>query len=551
MGRETDPDPILALDKRIEETTAELIQLKRSRNSLLAVMRPPPETLGHIFRLSATPAAAEGHFAGLRKDSYNFLLVCHHWSEVARHTPELWSFWGNSLEVWKRQYPHSGTFPLDLVLDGEEHRAGLFDGALPDVLREQAARDAIRKVHLRGHDIQLLTTIVSTLTPEDSATRESSIESIVLDGLNPPNFDPHLRIVDVSDFFSRHRFPKLQNLSLTGHLNISAWAWACLKSHTAALTDLSLSLNSPFSILTRSQILSLLASNPNIRSLKLVLQGTDHDNRGGSKFRVPLYHLEELCLVGEVHHVFPILHEVELPERVDRMKMSFRGSSADEIREAIGPHIREYLRRDPRFEGRLGVCISIILNAISLRVGVIGVGDHGPDRPPQRDPPYATFSVTPRGARLEERERLCIYVLSQLPQESIVYLETNLSAATTKEMVVAMSNLEALYLINPVVFYGFLLPYPDRLNPHAKLLPSLRRLCLQDAKLDFRNPDWSHLVHYVTRQTSGNHAFSLNIYGGDNIPHRLVEQMKGLVEEFTLGPSPGMDRLSHGREELL
>ena len=68
----------LALDTRIEEITAELIQLKRSRNSFLAATRLSPEILRYIFRLSATPEAAEGYFAGLQEDSYNFLLVCHH-----------------------------------------------------------------------------------------------------------------------------------------------------------------------------------------------------------------------------------------------------------------------------------------------------------------------------------------------------------------------------------------------------------------------------------------------------------------------------------------
>ena len=91
----------LALDKRIEEATAELILLKRSRNSFLTATRVSPEILGYIFRLSVMPEAAEGYFAGLKEDSYNFLLVCHRWSEVSRRTPELWGFWGNSLEVWK------------------------------------------------------------------------------------------------------------------------------------------------------------------------------------------------------------------------------------------------------------------------------------------------------------------------------------------------------------------------------------------------------------------------------------------------------------------
>jgi len=64
----------LALDKRIEEVTAELIQPKRSRNSFLAATSVSPEILRYIFRLSVTPAADEGGFAGLEEDAYNFLF---------------------------------------------------------------------------------------------------------------------------------------------------------------------------------------------------------------------------------------------------------------------------------------------------------------------------------------------------------------------------------------------------------------------------------------------------------------------------------------------
>ena len=279
MGREIDLDSILALDKRIEEITAELIQLKRSRNSLSNVARVPPEILGHIFRFNITTEDGDPQFAGIQKGSYNFLPVCHHWFEVAHRLPELWSFWGNTLEDWKRQHPHSGTSPLDLVLDGTECRVGPFDGTLQDALRDYAARDAIRKVHLRSDETQLLTTIISSLTPENNI-RDSSIESIALSG------------VEASNLFFLHRFKKLQNLSLSGRFALSSWAWDSLGSGITTLVNLSLSFNSLSSTPTISQIMSLLASNPNIRTLELEsMRVQDCDGRG-SESRVPLRHLK-------------------------------------------------------------------------------------------------------------------------------------------------------------------------------------------------------------------------------------------------------------------
>jgi len=102
MGPEINIDSILALEKQIEEGLGDVIQLKRSRNSLLNIStRVPPELLGQVFRWNAIPA---GDCGEVRRGSYNFLLVCHHWFEVASGTPELWAYWGNTLDLWSQRY---------------------------------------------------------------------------------------------------------------------------------------------------------------------------------------------------------------------------------------------------------------------------------------------------------------------------------------------------------------------------------------------------------------------------------------------------------------
>ena len=427
----------------------------------------------------------------------------------------------------------------DEIPEVPERQVGSFDGALQEALGNYAARDAIRKVHLRSDDIELLTAIISTLTPEDYDTRNSSIESIVFDG-GSTVFLQHPNCVDTSDFFSQHRFPKLRNLSLSGPFTISSWAWACLKSHTVALVNLSLSLDSPIST---SQILSFLASNPNIQSLKLVLPKIDNDRGSDSKSRVPLRHLEKLSLGGEPRRIFPILHRLDLPERVDRTRMGFYDRTPDEVREVV-PLVRDYLLRDPRFRDRLGIFVSAHCNGFSLRASVIDVGYHGPDRLPQHGPPYARLSMRTRiFSSQRETEKLCIDILAALPQESIVYFVANLSMTVTKK-IAAMPNLEVLYLVKAEVFDEFLLPNPDGPNAHTKLLPSLRRLYLQDAR--FR--DWSPLVRYVTHHTSDDHPFSLNIYTYGRAVEIFpeLEQIEDLVEEFVCGQSPDVEHRFKG-----
>ena len=512
----------------IQATTpdAEIIRLKRTQNSLLNITRIPPEILGHIFRFNVAEVG-NPYFSEIPKGSYNFLLVCHHWFQVALRTPELWTSWGNNLKDWKRWYIRSGISALDLILDGQNRQDDGFDEALRDALRDRAARDVIRKVHLRNNDMKLLTAIVSSLIPEGENVRPSSIESIVLSD------------VDVSDLFARHRFPKLCNIRLSGRFRISSWDH--LKSTTTALTSLSLGPADTFptslpAIPTTSQILSLLASNPNLQSLTLSALPINDDDGGGPRPQVPLHHLEYILLSGTFHHVFPILHQLEFPERMDYGEIALHDCTPQGILEAIGPYIRDYLRRDPRFRDRLGMFVSSTSNCISLHASVVGVGRHHPNRLPHHGPPYARFrAMIFHPIPYHEATRLCTDVLALLPRGSLVSLETDLSV--TEEIVVAMPNLEALYLITPVVPGGFLLPDPNGPNAHKKLLPSLRWLCMEDAEAAF--DDWEPLVTYLAHQTSGNQAVLLDLFGdGVHVCPEVIERIEGLVEELVYVPDP-------------
>jgi len=530
MGREVNIDSIPALDRRIKEITAELIRLKRSRNSLLKIAQLPPEILGRIFHLNAVPKFSGGHFPKLPRGSYNFLLVCHHWFQVARNTPELWSFWGNNLEDWKRRYPLSGaSSPVDLVLDGTRYQVGSLDEALRDVLRDRAARDVVRKVHIMSYytDSSTATAIISLLTPEDEGIRHSSIESISLIG------------VDVSNFFARHHFPKLRDLYLFNSLKVSSWDH--LKPHTMALVNLTINFGGiipPSVIPTTSQVLSLLASNPNIRSLMLEWPTVSDDGRNDSTCPVPLCHLERLTLMGNLHYVFPILHQLELPERLDNTVLHFDNCKLAEVYEIIGPYIRDYLQRDPRFKDRLGVFSSSNTNWFSLHACTISVEHHDPGVMPPRNPPHVRLEVDlPGGLSLKEQEGLFIDTLALAPQESVVRLQANLMVAEIEHVLVKMPNIEYLHLANITVRSRFLLPCSGVTIPYQKLLPSLRRLYLEDVRAE--DEDWDPLITYLIHQTSGNQAVSLGVSGkGVHMCSDVLDKIYELVEELVYCPDP-------------
>ena len=117
---------------------------------------------------------------------------------------------------------------IDLVLNERSNTGGSnisFDGPLRDALRDRAACDSMRSLHLRTEERALPTHILSKLTPDDEDVRGSSIELITSTWMLTS--------------FLRYRFPKLRYLDLSTSVTISSWEafGLCI----TALTALSLS----------------------------------------------------------------------------------------------------------------------------------------------------------------------------------------------------------------------------------------------------------------------------------------------------------------------
>lgn len=527
MGRETDIGPISALDKQIAEKEAEIVQLKRLRNSLLTVGRIPPEILGYVFAISADlelPWTWDSRFAGIQKDPHNFLLVCHHWYEVANHTPEIWSSWGNNLGDWKRRYLRFENFPLDLVLQGNNPHE-LFDEAMRNALKNRAARDLIRKIHLNADPI-LTASIVSSLTPENEGARCSSVTSIKLTG------------VDVPNFFARHRFPKLRVLSL---LECPGIPLDHLKSPftITTLVDLALSIQyhtpSPTSIPTTSQILSLFASNPNLQDVILDFPLTEDDIGNGPRTQVPLRHLKDFFMTMDFHPAITILRQLEFSDGIDRVNLIFRGSTLETARQVIGPYIRDHLRGDARFGSKLVISSQSDAGHVFVSAGVLGVWRWHLDQLPTEDTPKVSFMMPlPEDTSGEDSDGLCTDILALLPRERIAYLQSGFQATVSEETLVASPNIEALRVHGFAMDDRFLLPNPDGPNANGNFLPSLQWLYLEDVEPEEGN--WDPLVRYLTHQISGGQSISLVMSGEVHVPLGVRNEIEGLVERFLYHP---------------
>ena len=477
MGPEINIDSILALEKQIEEGQGDATQLKRARNSLLNISAlAPPELLGQIFRWNVLPNC---DFGELKKGSYNFLLVCHHWLEVASGTPELWSYWGNTLRRWSRRFQRSGIAPLDLVLctryGMDDGNPTPFDGPLRDAVRSHAIRDSIRSVHLRGPETELLHSVVSSLTLDGGDVRDSSIESLKLEHT----------YLNFSKFLTRYRFPKLRVLHLITCVEISLWDHLGIQA--ASLTTLSLGFpgvpNSP----ATSRLLSILASYPNLQKLSLSQVMVHDEIAGGSTFRAPLHRLKELYLAGDCCSVFQLLGRLEHPDKLDLAHLDLTRCVGEGVSELLEPYLRDRIRRDDRFQSRLGIRLSCADDSILFGIGVLGETDTLPMILGQ-DYPSVSFSAEfSRSIPCGTIGKMCTILIATAPPDHVVEFTGGPSIRALKDVPVAMPNVENLYLVAPVISDTFL--QPDPLS-NAKLLPSLQRLYLDHFTLQ-NDDDWN------------------------------------------------------------
>ena len=522
MGREVNVESIRTLEEQIEEHERAIIKLKRARNSLLNVSRFPPEVLGNVFRWNIT---LEEPFGGLEEGSYNFLLVCHHWFEVASHTPELWAFWGNNFGDWEERCLRSSVgIPLDLVLDGMIYMLGCLGEPQRMMLEDRAARDTIRRVHLRTDMHCHLTSIISPLLSPCGGLRTNSLESLIL-------WSEDETPLDVS-FFAHSRLSKLQHLELS---NCTVSSWDHLTSQTTLLTILHLFFNDASPMPTMPQLLSILAHNPNLQKLELNAQAIpkeDEDDEDDDRSRqVPLRHLEELQLTGDLEQVFGLLRRLEYPQKMVNLSISLSHCVVADISQTIGPYLRDYLRRRGRSRNGLGLFTS------SSNCIVFNVGDPGRIRPmvleAARMASFVTITIrlnqAPGNVRL--LQKLTLDLIAYTPREKITYFRTCGSLEALEDLGVQMPNLKTLDLIRVPLSAAFPMPGQGVSQAHERFPPSLQQLFLE--RMNLNAYGWLPLTTFLShRASSGNKLSSLLIDGPCHMCFRVSQGIRGVVREL-------------------
>ena len=511
---ETDTGSVQTL-KQIEDHERAIIELKRTRNSLLNISELPPEVLGDIFRWNVIPT---DDLWGWEVRCHSFLFVCHHWFEVASRTPELWSFWGTTLKEWKICCRHSKTAPLDLVLDGVVY-SDTFDVVLRDALQDRATRDTIRRIHLRSRNSRLLSSVISSLTINCNTLRPSSVESFIL--LNDSS-----SAVGDSSFFDRYRFPKLQRLELIH--STPTWEdypW----SQTGALTTLRLESGFSLPFLTASQVLSIFTSNPTLREVSLSVCASPSYSDDGSHSRVPLHHLKKLDLSGDVRDAVGVLKRLDHAGDLN-LHLSLHNCVIGDISQVIGPYLGDYIGRRGRSPTGLGLCIYQDEGTIKYITGYVGnLGTPSRDRVAWFAHVEIDLNETPLKGLLE---RVAPDLLAHTPQEEVIYFHVLYDPTSLAAIFAQFLNIRVLR------FYQAPLSTLSDLVGDGQIFPSLQYAFLDRVEVD--DDDWNPLVTSLARRaSSGNQLGVLEIFDSSHMCTKVEGDIRGVVRRFQ---TEGMER---------
>lgn len=525
MGCERNFNSIQELEKEIRKHEMAMSKLKRARNSLLNITLIPPEILGGIFYWTMVLQQEQ---TASRKIPHNLLFICHHWLEVALHTPELWTSWGDRLWDWERRHTCPGTSQLDLEL------AGSYSGGEPSeplrcALQAQAAQDFIRRVHLSDGSTELLNSVISSITVGGDGVRSTSLESFKLD-----HEGDYKSQVELSNFFSRYNFPKLRHLRLSGHCNLSSWDLLPLR--TTVLVTLSLKICRGNPTPTASQLLSILASNPNLQSLELSEVALPDFSASESSFQVCLPHLKKIFLLGYARDGFGLLNRLEPADKMDNLRLALFCHSTSDISQTLAWYLGDHVRRRGKLQKGLAVEGDCENDTFDLKLGDVEESNN----PSLRSGLNWFIQVKmvtwedwgPQGGGCDN---LFFDSLAHI-RDHVVYYQSPRCFLKSADLSIGMFNLIEIHIPKGARLSEWFVE-PDTGGAHdcEKFLPSLRYLSLFEPLLD--GGDWSPLLTFLSRGGfSRNRLDLLTIYGCPHMCLDVVENIRRIVRRFE--PSP-------------
>jgi len=413
--------------------------------------------------------------------------------------------------------------PLSLALDGllNYFIVSSLDITLRDTLRDRAIRDSIRRVHLRASDSELLRSILSSLTVDGEGFKSNSVESFTIIAFSGAQ-------LDISDFFARYNFPKLQHLELAG----CTITWLDrLISRTGALATLIICGGFCPPAVTASKVLSIFASNPTLRKVKLSVGATTNPSGSGSLFRVPLHNLEHLTLSGDTQDIVAILSRLDYGRKMD-LFLDLHECSVGDISKDIKPYLRDYVGRRGRPQNGLALLVSYYSKTITHLVG--DVNNLDPCTPETDRVTWFTTIDIQLNEKLPEDllERAILDLISHTPQEEVIYIVVTDDPITMGAMSAQFPSLQSLHFVQTP------LSTISGLGGGREIFPSLRSVFLDTVGV--YDDNWSLFAGSLSRRASfGNRLDVLHISHSSHMCTEVVENIRSATRHFFIeDPSP-------------
>ena len=401
-----------------------------------------------------------------------------------------------------------------------DYYGGVPDTTLCDVLRDRAARDTIRRIHLRSEDIVTLSSIISLLTGGGEGVQSNSVESFILS-----NYDD--APVDISNFFAHYRFPKLQRLKLD---NCAITSWDLLTSRTTILTSLTLHFSRPSPTPTTPQLFSILTSNPSLQEVSLSEDAVPTDSGGESPYHAPLHHLKELGLDGDPRHVFRLINQLNHPTNTVVKFTLFDCTTAD-VLQIVGPYLRDYLRRRSRSRMELGLSTSRLDDHTATMLHISDVAGIDLSTPVlDQIAPFVVIAMWSNQIPQDQLEKGVLDLVAYIPQDEVVSFHSWDEPAVMDHISPRFPNLRALHSGSIPITAVF---SRSNLDKNGGISTSLRHLILEQPILD--HGDWLPLTYFVShRSSSWNRLDSLTLKRPPLMRPQLEEYLRGMVREFRI-----------------
>lgn len=367
LSSEANAHTIQSLEAQIQHHGKETIRLKRLRNSLLNVsVCLAPEILGYIFWWRViSGVSASGKISG---NTFNFLLVCRYWFDVAVSTPSLWAFWGTSLRECVVFHRYSGAVPLYLNLLDVNSDREIRDAR--GVLEDLSVQRRILHLHIHAPSGALAKILFFMSTPHPEV--DSQIESLILMVEGPWSNEHPEGLPDITNFLNANSFPELRLVRLRG----CSLRWESLILRTSGLTHLFIHAAERSKRPTVLELASLFARNSALEEIDLSLEVVliPDGSWPSVSISILLPHLRRLVVHGNATGYAQLLNLLRFSNKLKHVKadLLLDGIVVD-VAAALTPFLPNLFLASPPSN----LAIHIVYALVGLSINVSRSGERG------------------------------------------------------------------------------------------------------------------------------------------------------------------------------